>query len=165
MTIQKYVKKCFSSLKGKTVAITGSTGGLGKAICKHLCPLGASLILLDRNAERSEALAEELRNTYGVSVDTFRVDHESMESVKAATEYLKMKEPDVLICNAGAYSIPRRVCDSGYDNVFQINFISPYYIYISISFSFKIISALSIYLLNHSSFSVCTGIIISGCAV
>ena len=127
MSIKRYVDTNFSTLNSRTVAITGSTGGLGKAICKHLCSLGASMILLDRNTEHSEALAEELRSTYGASVDTFRVDHESMESVKAATEYLKMKEPDVLICNAGAYSIPRKICDSGYDNVFQINFISPYY--------------------------------------
>ncbi len=127
MSIKRYVDTNFSTLNSRTVAITGSTGGLGKAICKHLCSLGASMILLDRNTERSEALAEELRSTYGASVDTFRVDHESMESVKAATEYLKMKEPDVLICNAGAYNIPRKICDSGYDNVFQINFISPYY--------------------------------------
>ena len=127
MGIGKYIKKSFSSLDGKTVAITGSTGGLGNAVCKHLCSLGASLILLDRNAQRSDIFAQELRNTYGADVNTFTVDHESMASVKKATEYLIKKEPDVLICNAGAYSIPRRVCDSGYDNVFQINFISPYY--------------------------------------
>lgn len=127
MGIGKYIEKSFSPLNGKTVAITGSTGGLGNAVCKHLCSLGASLILLDRNAQRSEIFAQELRKTYSVDVSTFTVDHESMESVKKATEYLIEKEPDVLICNAGAYSIPRRVCDSGYDNVFQINFISPYY--------------------------------------
>ena len=127
MSIKQYKQTHFSSLKGKTIAITGSTGGLGNAVCKHISALGASLILLDRNTARSEAFAEELRSTYGITVDTFTVDHESMASVKAATEYLKQKEPDILICNAGAYSIPRHKCDSGYDNVFQINFISPYY--------------------------------------
>ena len=127
MNITRYIQKNFSTLKGKTVAITGSTGGLGNAICKHLCTLGASLILLDRNEKRSGAFAKELMDTYKVSVDTFTVDHESMASIKAATEYLIKAEPDILICNAGAYSIPRKICDSGYDNVFQINFISPYY--------------------------------------
>jgi len=34
---------------------------------------------------------------------------------------------DVFLHNAGAYSIPRRICGTGYDNVFQINFVSPYY--------------------------------------
>ena len=35
---------------------------------------------------------------------------------------------DVFIHNAGAYSIPRNTSNSGYDNVFTINFVSPYYI-------------------------------------
>ena len=35
---------------------------------------------------------------------------------------------DFLILNAGAYAIPRKKCSTGYDNVFMINFISPYYI-------------------------------------
>ncbi len=30
--------------------------------------------------------------------------------------------------NAGAYSIPRKICDTGLDNVYQINFASPYYL-------------------------------------
>ena len=50
-----------------------------------------------------------------------------MESVKSATVKLKGESPDIFIHNAGAYSIPRKICDSGYDNVFQINFVSPYY--------------------------------------
>ena len=57
-------KKLFESgelsLKGKTVAISGATGGLGREICRRLCTLGAELILLDRNAERSRALVSEL---------------------------------------------------------------------------------------------------------
>jgi NAD(P)-dependent dehydrogenase (short-subunit alcohol dehydrogenase family) len=35
---------------------------------------------------------------------------------------------DHLILNAGAYHIPRHKCNTSYDNVFQINFVSPYYI-------------------------------------
>ena len=55
------------------------------------------------------------------------VDLEDEISVFAATEKLKNMKIDVFIHNAGAYSIPRRKCKSGYDNVFQINFVSPYY--------------------------------------
>ena len=35
---------------------------------------------------------------------------------------------DFLILNAGAYSIPRKSCALGMDNVFQINFAAPYYL-------------------------------------
>lgn len=125
---KKWLSRHTASLKGKTVALTGSTGGLGKALCHYLAYLGADLILIDRNRARAEDLRRELTYTYnGRSVTLLTADMADMASVKAVTEQLKTAAPDVLICNAGAYSIPRKTCDTGYDNVFQINFVSPYY--------------------------------------
>ena len=46
----------------------------------------------------------------------------------AAARELEIRAVDVLILNAGAYHIPRYPCASGYNNVFQINFVSPYYL-------------------------------------
>ena len=43
------------------------------------------------------------------------------------SEILIKNCPDVIIHNAGAYSIPRYITDCGFDNVFMINFLSPYY--------------------------------------
>ena len=54
MSIKRWLSKNTHSLEGKTVAITGSTGGLGLALTAHLVRLGANLILLDRNPSRSE---------------------------------------------------------------------------------------------------------------
>ena len=129
MFYQKWLDKNTSSLKGKTVALTGSTGGLGKALCRYLAYLGASLILVDRNARRSEDVKNALLSEFeGISVNCINADLEDISSVKSACELL-VKEPiDVFIHNAGAYSIPRKTCSTGYDNVFQINFVSPYYI-------------------------------------
>jgi NAD(P)-dependent dehydrogenase (short-subunit alcohol dehydrogenase family) len=84
-------------------------------------------MLLDRNPQRSSALREKLMQAYHINVQCIGVDMEDILSVRRATEQLLTSPPDVLICNAGAYSIPRHKCDAGYDNVFQINFISPYY--------------------------------------
>lgn len=124
----KWLSRHTASLKGKTVVVTGSTGGLGKALCHYLAYLGADLILVDRNRERAEAFRRVLTDTYdSLSVTLLTADMADMTSVKAVTERLKTAAPDVLICNAGAYSIPRKICDTGYDNVFQINFVSPYY--------------------------------------
>ena len=111
---------------GKTVAITGSTGGLGKALCAHLASLGASLVLVDRNAERSSAHRTDLINKYGIPVTCVTAELEDTASVDNAAECLCEIGIDVLILNAGAYSIPRHKCDSGFDNVFQINFVSQY---------------------------------------
>ena len=53
-------EKEYRSLKGQIVAITGSTGGLGRAVCTHLAELGADLILIDRNRSKSESWGSEL---------------------------------------------------------------------------------------------------------
>ena len=129
MSIKSWIKNNTESLEGKTVAITGTTGGLGKELARYLASLGASLVLMDRNRARSEELKNSLEaEFYGVSIKLITVDLADMESVKVATEELKLLLPDFFIHNAGAYSIPRCTVSTGYDNVFQINFISPYYI-------------------------------------
>ena len=128
MSIDKWLGRNTASLAGKTIAVTGTTGGLGKELCRYLCALGASLILLDRSAARSEAFRDELTAEFGASVRCINLDLEDVAAVKRVGEELKASEIDVFIHNAGAYSIPRHKCATGYDNVFQINFASPYYL-------------------------------------
>lgn len=127
--MKSWLDKHTKRLDGKTVAISGSTGGLGIELCDYLASLGASLVLVDRNREKSEALAEKLKGKYpSLRVKFVTADMADMASVKAAGEELCTIGIDYLILNAGAYSIPRCVTDIGYDNVFTINFISPYYL-------------------------------------
>lgn len=129
MRISKYIEKNRYSLKNKTVAISGATGGIGRELCSHFAALGASLVLLDRNMRRSEALANELRAKFrGIAISHIQVNMEDIATVKSAAEKLLNMPIDYLVLNAGAYSIPRHKCDTGYDNVFQINFVSPYYL-------------------------------------
>lgn len=126
--IAAWIKQNTESLKGKTVAVTGSTGGLGRELCRDLVSLGASLILVDRNPQRSQQLRDELlRECAGACVQCVTANLEDMSSVRQAVATLVTCPLDVFIHNAGAYSIPRRICETGYDNVFQINFVSPYY--------------------------------------
>lgn len=129
MNIKKWLRENTESLYGKTVAITGSTGGLGRELCKYIAALGASLILVDRNEERSRAFGEEIKALYPhAQVKTIGADLSHLSSVKVACEKLLCEDIDVFIHNAGAYSIPRYTTSVGYDNVYTINFISPYYI-------------------------------------
>ena len=128
MSIRKWLQNNTQRLDGKTVAITGSTGGLGLVLSLHLVRLGASLVLLDRNPVRSEANRERLLALVPTaSVTCLTLDLADMESVRRVTKKLLETPPDIFIHNAGAYSIPRKTCSTGYDNVYQINFVSPYY--------------------------------------
>ena len=129
MTVKKWLLQNTRRLDGKTVAITGSTGGLGLALSAHLVRLGASLILLDRNGARSEENRKRLLSlSPDACVRTVVLDLADIESVHRVTAELLASPPDIFIHNAGAYSIPRHTCKTGYDNVYQINFASPYYI-------------------------------------
>ena len=129
MKTSKWIEKNTSSLVGKTVAISGATGGIGKELCRHLAALGASLVLLDRNPEKSLALKNELqKDVPALNVKNITLDLEDIDSVRSATDRLTEDTPDALILNAGAYHIPRHKCSTGFDNIFQINFVSPYYL-------------------------------------
>ena len=128
MRYGNWLGKNTESLVGKTVAISGSTGGLGRHLSRYIAALGADIVLLDRNRERSEANKLALEAEFpGVRVSLLRLDLVDVISVKEATAQLKDIAPDIFIHNAGAYSIPRCTSNSGYDNVFTINFASPYY--------------------------------------
>ena len=116
------------SLKGKTVAVTGSTGGIGVWLCRHLAYLGADLILLNRSKAKTDGQIGDLKSEFSnIKIKYIPLDLSDIKSVKAATDILKTDCPDVIIHNAGAYSIPRYITESGFDNVFMINFLSPYY--------------------------------------
>lgn len=129
MNYYNWLNKNFSSLQNKTVAISGATGGIGSALCDFLAYLGADIICLDRNSEKSYRLIDGLKAKYpNLKAEHIMFDLENFVQVKAVTELLKKSSVDYLILNAGAYKIPRHKCDTGYDNVFQINFVSPYYI-------------------------------------
>lgn len=129
MKINNWIQKNTTSLVGKTVALTGSTGGLGRELCFHLLGLGADLILLDRNPARAEALDRELLARFPqASIRRIPLDLEDLQMAENAAQKLTASGIDVFIHNAGAYSIPRHLCRSGYENVFQINFATPYYI-------------------------------------
>lgn len=129
MNYYKWLNNNTRSLKGKTVAVSGATGGIGIWVCEYLAYLGADLICLDRNAEKSNKLIKILKQKYtNLNAKHITVDLENFGQVKTVTEQLKELDIDYLILNAGAYKIPRHKCDTGYDNVYQINFISPYYI-------------------------------------
>ena len=128
MGIKKWLTKNCASLKGKTVAITGSTGGLGKELCQYLCELGADLVMINRNLQRSNELKAELQEKYDSNISVVVCDFSSLDSVKSAAKVLKELPIDIFISNAGAYSIKREIGTDGICNIFKINFLSPYYL-------------------------------------
>lgn len=79
-------------LSGKTVLLTGATGGIGHAIARRLHAAGAQLILTGRRTEVLEPLATEL-GAHSLAVDL--ADREAV--ARLAAEHADV---DVLVANA-----------------------------------------------------------------
>lgn len=123
----KWFRKYTRDLTGKRVAITGATGGLGVALCRHLARLGAHLVLCNRSLEKTERLIAELKGEYPhLSAEFVPLDLADMDSVLAAADTLATQPPHVLIHNAGVYAVPRYQTPLGVNNVYQIDCLAPY---------------------------------------
>ena len=59
-------------------------------------------------------------------IKAYYLDLEDISAVRKTARCLQSEEIDYLILNAGAYKIPRSKGENGYENVFNINFVSPY---------------------------------------
>ncbi|PZT72592.1 MULTISPECIES: 2,3-dihydro-2,3-dihydroxybenzoate dehydrogenase [unclassified Streptomyces] len=72
-------------MKDTIAVVTGAAGGIGAAVAEALAARGASVALLDKDADRLEKVARELRET-GLPVTAFPVDVTSSEDVDAVIE-------------------------------------------------------------------------------
>ena len=70
--------------KGKVVAITGASSGLGKQMAEGYAQCGANLVLMARRVERLEARAKEWSEKYGIEVLPVACDVTSTDSINAA---------------------------------------------------------------------------------
>ncbi|ULT43304.1 bifunctional rhamnulose-1-phosphate aldolase/short-chain dehydrogenase [Niabella defluvii] len=91
-------------LSGRIALITGSGGGIGKAIAKKFVAEGACVIINDINQERIDATTEEFRKAFGkdstASVTLNVTDAASIEAALANTA-LAFGGVDIIVNNAG----------------------------------------------------------------
>ncbi len=129
MNIKKWIELNTKDLTGKTVAITGASGGLGREVCKILAKLNAHIIMIDHYDYKGKLARADIIEKYpSCRIDNLTTDLENFDDVKNLVAHLCKIKLDYLILNAGAYAIPKRKTSLLYDNVFQINFVSNYYI-------------------------------------
>ena len=115
-------------LQGRVVVITGAAGGLGSKVCRYLVKCNAKIIMLERNVEGMETLSKTLREEFpNAEIECMALDLNQLKSVNDVVMNLVNRRIDYLILNAGVYNVPLATSELGYNNVFQINFISQYY--------------------------------------
>lgn len=117
------------SYKGKTVLVTGSTDGLGRELARALAADGAHVIVHGRNAERGQALVDEI-NKAGVGTARFvGADFASLEAVRTFADTIAKQYPklDLLVNNAGiglADDHPRETSADGYELHWAVNYLA-----------------------------------------
>lgn len=101
------------ALSGRIALVTGSAGGIGKAIAKKFVEEGAYVILNDMNAERLASAGEEFKAQYGKDAyATAVLDVTSEAHILAAMDVaaLAFGGVDIIINNAGL-SISKTIQD------------------------------------------------------
>jgi len=101
------------SLSGRIAFITGSAGGIGKAIAKKFVEEGAVVVLNDMNAERLKKAGEEFKNLFGRDAfTTVALDVTSKSQVEdaMAAAILAFGGIDLVVNNAGL-SISKSIGD------------------------------------------------------
>ncbi len=87
--------------KGKTVLVTGSTRGIGKAIATAFAKYGADVIVTGRNKGTAEIVAENLKNEYGMKAYGFKLDFSEDISQQWKEIEKTAGQVDILVNNAG----------------------------------------------------------------
>ncbi|MHA7181420.1 SDR family NAD(P)-dependent oxidoreductase [Arthrobacter sp. MDB2-24] len=115
---------------GATAVLTGAAGGMGQHLARKLAERGSTLLLVDRDASRLDAVASSIRSTYpGSRVTTFVADLADRGAVeRLAADLLAATDTvDLLINNAGVALAGKfdQISMEDFDWVMAINFSAP----------------------------------------
>lgn len=110
-------------LNGRVAVITGSTGGLGTAVCAALIAKGAKIALFDMDEAAVKAQASAL----GANARGWKVDVRSLDSLQQAMDEAAdhFGGIDVVIANAGITAFePLETADPGhFERVVDVNLL------------------------------------------
>ena len=116
-------------LTGRVIAITGPTSGLGLAATRQLARNGATIVLVARNAEKTERVREEITaETGNRNLSAVLADLGDFDAVREAATAITDRHDrlDVLIHNAGALFNERMTTDSGMELTTAVQVVSPF---------------------------------------
>jgi NAD(P)-dependent dehydrogenase (short-subunit alcohol dehydrogenase family) len=113
---------------GKTVLITGGTGGIGKATALGLAALGAHVAVTGRDPQRTEDAVREIRAAGGGPVNAFVADLSAQSEVRRVAGGVLGRLPriDALVNNVGGHWNTRHLTADGLERTFALNHLAPF---------------------------------------
>ncbi len=116
-----------TNMNGKVCLVTGATDGIGKVSARVLAELGAKVIIVGRNPEKSAIVLAELRSISGnENIDLLMADLAVMQEVRDLAEQVisRYDRLDVLLNNAGGYFTKHEITSDGLEMTFALNHMS-----------------------------------------
>ena len=116
-------------MAGRTVLVTGGTGGIGKATAAGLAALGARVGITGRDLTRGRAAAADIVATSGnPAIDAYAADMSSQTEVRRLAHEVLTTYPrlDVLVNNVGGFWATRHVTADGLEHTFAVNHLASF---------------------------------------
>jgi len=114
-------------MKNKTILITGASAGIGLYSAIGLAKLGANIVMVGRDEERTSRAVELVKSqAENQSVSYLLADLSSIQEVRRLAREFKEKYEglDVLLNNAGAIYLWRKVSVDGYEMTLALNHLN-----------------------------------------
>jgi retinol dehydrogenase 14 len=115
-------------MAGRTVLVTGGSGGIGKATAVGLAAKGAHVAITGRDRGRTEWAAGEIRAAGNGHVDVFVADLSAQSEVRRLVDDVLRTLPriHVLVNNVGGYWNTRHCTADGLERTFALNHLAPF---------------------------------------
>jgi len=114
-------------MNNKTILITGASNGIGLHSAIGLAKLGANIVMVGRNKERTVQAVELVNSQTGnQSVSYLLADLSSLSGIRNLAQAFKdnYDKLDVLLNNAGAIFLWRKVSVDGYEMTLALNHLN-----------------------------------------
>ncbi len=113
----------------KVAIVTGANRGLGKATAARLAELGATVLLVCRDAAKGKAAVEEIRAANPAArLELHAADLSDLGSVRGLAGRIAAEHPrlDILVNNASTFTRERRVTRDRYELMLATNHLGPF---------------------------------------
>ena len=118
------------SLEKKVAIVTGGNGGIGNGIARGFASMGADVVIVARNSQKTETAANEIRQAFGVRCLGLLCDVTDEAAVKqmAGRVHQELGRIDILVNNAGINirKLPQDYNASEWDQVLAGNLRSAF---------------------------------------
>ena len=123
---QGWTSDQLDSLAGKTYVITGANAGAGFEATRVFLSKGAKVVMMNRNANKSNVAIATLKEEFGSEADVnfVRMDLAVMDSIREAAAEIIEKVPhiDALICNAAIAQVAKQeITLDGFESQLGVN--------------------------------------------